>query len=172
MKKTLETPDINLERELKDPEYAKYYGASDAKTEIALVLSEARRRVGKKQQELADAIGHSQPYIAKLEGGEANPTISTIGSLLAVMGFRLTASTAPLLPEPTVQVQGSLEIDTNSVVVYTADFMGTTENPAVTSPNSALYSMDEDIYKSLLQPKGERVTTNRTDLSIRGFAYA
>ena len=94
------TPDEDLKRELQDPEYTKYYGASDCKAEIAITLCKARQASGKTQQELADSMSFSQPYIAKLEGGEANPTIGTIGSILAVLGCRLVTNTMPLIPEP------------------------------------------------------------------------
>lgn len=96
----IRTPEGDLEQELRDPEYVKLYGASDAKAEIAITLAEARHAAKKTQKEVADAMSLSQPYVARLEGGEANPTIGTIGSLLAVMGFRLVARTAPLKPEP------------------------------------------------------------------------
>lgn len=96
----IRTPEGDLEQELKDPEYVKLYGASDAKAEIAITLAEVRHAAKKTQKEVADAMSLSQPYVARLEGGEANPTIGTIGSLLAVMGFRLVTGTAPLKPEP------------------------------------------------------------------------
>ena len=96
------TPEQDLQRELRNPEYAKHYGASDAKAEIAIAIANARREARKTQKELADTMGLSQPYIARLEGGDANPTIGTIGSLLALLGYRLVVKTVPLLPELTV----------------------------------------------------------------------
>jgi transcriptional regulator with XRE-family HTH domain len=95
----IRTPEQDLELELKDPEYVKFYGASDAKLEIAIAISNARREAGNTQKELADTMGLSQPYIARLEGGEANPTIGTIGSLLASLGCRLVVKIGPLLPD-------------------------------------------------------------------------
>lgn len=100
----IRTPEGDLERELRDPEYVRLYGASDAKAEIAITLAEARNAARKTQKELAEVMGLSQPYVAKLEGGEANPTIGTIGSLLAVLGFRLVAHTQPLLSQPVTSV--------------------------------------------------------------------
>jgi transcriptional regulator with XRE-family HTH domain len=97
----IRTPEQDLERELNNPEYVKYYGASDAKAEVAIALSNARREAGKTQKELADLMGLSQPYIARLEGGDANPTLGTIGSLLASLGYRLIVNIEPLLPELT-----------------------------------------------------------------------
>jgi transcriptional regulator with XRE-family HTH domain len=89
----------DIKRELADPEYAKYFGASDTKAEIAITLVKAREKAGKTQKELAEIIGLSQPYISKLEGGEANPSIGTIGSILAILGFRLVTTTTSLLTE-------------------------------------------------------------------------
>ncbi len=100
----MRTPEGDLERELRDPEYVKLYGASDAKAEIAITLAGARNAAKKTQKELAEAMSLSQPYVAKLEGGEANPTIGTIGSLLAVLGFRLVTHTQPLLSQPVTLV--------------------------------------------------------------------
>jgi len=85
---------------LKDPEYAKLYGAEQAKVDFAITLAKARNSANLTQKGLSERLGISQPYIAKLEGGEANPTLGTIGSLLAVLGYRLVTQTAPLVPEP------------------------------------------------------------------------
>ena len=95
------TPRQDLERELQDPEYAKLYGAAQAKAEIALTLSKARVRAGMTQKKLAEKLGRSQSYIAKLEKGDANPTIGTIGSMLAILDCRLVTETHPLSPSPT-----------------------------------------------------------------------
>ena len=93
----IRTPRQYLEQELRDPEFVKLYGAADAKSEFAIALCRARARVGITQKELADKLGLSQAYIAKLEGGEANPTLGTIGTMLAVLGLSLKMDTEPLL---------------------------------------------------------------------------
>jgi len=90
----------DLEEELQDPESAKYFGAAQAKSSFAITLAEARRQLSLTQQQLAARLGVSQSYVAKLEGGEANPTLDRIGSLLAVLGFSLTTGTTMLLPYP------------------------------------------------------------------------
>lgn len=91
------TPREDLERELRDMEYAKLYGAAQAKAEFAVTLARVRRGSEITQKELADRLGLSQPYIAKLEGGDANPTLGTVGSLLAVLDLRLVMHAEPLL---------------------------------------------------------------------------
>lgn len=93
----IRTPRQDLEQEFRDPEFVKLYGAADAKSEFAIALSRARAKVGITQKELADKLGLSQAYIAKLEGGEANPTLGTIGAMLAVLGLSLKMDTRPLL---------------------------------------------------------------------------
>lgn len=92
------TPEQDLERELQDPEFAKLFGAALAKAEFAVTLANARRGARLTQKELSDRLGRSQPYIAKLEAGDANPTLGTVGSLLAVLGLRLRMHTQPLMP--------------------------------------------------------------------------
>ncbi len=90
----------DLKHELQDPESAKMFGAAQAKSSFAITLAEARRQLELTQQQLAAKLGVSQSYVAKLEGGEANPTLERIGSLLAVLGLGLTTDTTALLPYP------------------------------------------------------------------------
>jgi transcriptional regulator with XRE-family HTH domain len=88
----------DLIQNLKDPEFAKYFGAAQAKSSFAITLSKAREKKNLTQKELAEKAGVSQSYIAKLEGGEANPTLDRIGSLLAVIDLSLITDTTSLSP--------------------------------------------------------------------------
>jgi len=88
----------DLKHGLQDPESAKMFGAAQAKSSFAITLAEARRQLNLTQQQLAAKLGVSQSYVAKLEGGEANPTLDRIGSLLAVLGLSLTTGTTTLSP--------------------------------------------------------------------------
>ncbi len=90
----------DLAQNLRDLEFAKGFGAARAKSNFAITLAEARRQLNLTQQQLAARLGVSQAYIAKLEGGEANPTLGTIGSLLAILGLSLTTDTTTLSPYP------------------------------------------------------------------------
>ena len=94
------TFDSELKQELQDPEFAKMFGAAQAKSSFAITLAEARRQLNLTQQQLAARLGVSQSYVAKLEGGEANPTLERIGSLLAILGLSLTTDTTTLSPHP------------------------------------------------------------------------
>ncbi|MBA7691205.1 hypothetical protein ES703_99747 [subsurface metagenome] len=92
----------DLKQRLQDLEFAKMFGAAQAKSSFALTLAEARAKLGLTQKELAAKIGVSQAYIAKLEGGEANPTLERIGSLLAMLGLSLTTDTTTLSSYDTI----------------------------------------------------------------------
>lgn len=92
------TPMEDIERELRDPEYARLFGEADAKSEFAIALARARDRAGVTQKELADRLGVSQAYIAKLSAGDANPTLGAVGRMLAALGFSLVMDVEPLLP--------------------------------------------------------------------------
>ncbi len=107
------TPRQDLVDRLKDSEYAKLYGAEQAKVDFAITLAKARKSADLTQKGLSEKLGISQPYVAKLEGGEANPTLGTIGSLLATLDYRLVTQTAPLSPEPVspvVQLMGAAHV--------------------------------------------------------------
>lgn len=88
-----------LIQELKNPEFIKLYGKELARTDFALTLCRAREKAGVTQKDLSAKLGLSQPYIAKLESGKANPTLGKVGAILAILGFRLVTSLAPLVPE-------------------------------------------------------------------------
>lgn len=125
----IRTPRQDLERELQDPEYVKLYGAEEAKAEFAVILARARRRSGMTQTELAERLGLSQPYIAKLERGDANPTLGTAGTLLAVLGFSLAMDIMPLLSQSIEMPHafgGIMEIDSNNVDIV-LDGRGTSQ---------------------------------------------
>ena len=91
--------EVNTPRQaLNDLEYAMAFGEEAARSELAVCLATTRLSTELTQKALADRIGKTQPYVAKLEGGEANPTLATIGHILAAMGKRLVCSIEPLLP--------------------------------------------------------------------------
>ena len=95
------TPIEDLENELLDPEFRRLYGAADAKAELALALSFARKKAGLTQQEMAERLGVKQPYVARLESGDANPTIGAVGSMMAQLDLRIRITTDKLLERKT-----------------------------------------------------------------------
>jgi len=108
------TPREDLLEDLKDIEFAKLYGAEDAKLDFAITLLKARENANLTQKELAAKLGISQPYIARLESGEANLTLGTIGSILATLGLSLVTNTASLTPEPELAVTNFMGSPTGS----------------------------------------------------------
>lgn len=115
------TFDSELKEELQNPEFAKMFGAAQAKSSLAITLAEARRQLNLTQQKLAARLGVSQAYIAKLEGGEANPTLERIGSLLAMLGLSLTTSTTTLSPYPETSLWETEPIPPSTRVPFITD---------------------------------------------------
>lgn len=90
----------DLARRLEDTTFRRAFGAAQIKSSLALVLREARTREGLSQTELAHLVDVTQAYIAKLESGEANPTVGHLGEILAVLWQGLDVQVRPLLKSP------------------------------------------------------------------------
>ena len=95
----LESYISDLADRLKDRDYAGRYGAELAKLDLAKTLMRVRTEARLTQKELSERLEVSQPYVAKLESGEANPTLASIGKMLAALGLRLVTGTESLVPE-------------------------------------------------------------------------
>ena len=99
-----------IEARLEDPAYRQEYGAATVKYDLAHALSEARRRKGLTQRQMAEITGVSQAYIARLESGEANPSVGQLGKLLASIWLRASFELRPLLgPE----AASTIHLETN-----------------------------------------------------------
>lgn len=74
-----------LAKSLLDPEFKKEYDALEA--EYALIDSLISARISKKmtQAELAEKAGLKQAAIARLEGGDSNPTFATLTKIAKVL---------------------------------------------------------------------------------------
>ena len=59
------------------------------------LISEARRRAGLAQDELARRAGTSQSSVARLERPDSNPTLSTLQRLVEAAGFDLRLELVP-----------------------------------------------------------------------------
>lgn len=90
----------DLARRLEDTTFRRAFGAAQVKSGLAFILREARTGEGLSQKALADRVDVTQAYIAKLEGGEANPTVGHIGEILAVLWQGLDVQLKPLLKSP------------------------------------------------------------------------
>lgn len=89
--------DMKTSEWLEDREIRAEYGAATLKYDIAAALVAARKMKNLTQVALANIAGVSQAYIAKLESGEANPTIGHIGAILASMWLKAQINTVPLV---------------------------------------------------------------------------
>jgi transcriptional regulator with XRE-family HTH domain len=106
--------DIDLQRRLSDSEFAKEFGAELAKSEVAIALTHARLTCDITQIDLANKLGTNQSYIAKLERGDANPTVGMVGKVLASMGLQLRVHTESLLRDIALRVVTSRERTDNT----------------------------------------------------------
>jgi len=95
----MSSPIEGIIAEVRDPDFAKEYGQELAKINVAVTMAKARTEKGLTQEQLAVRAGTSQPYIAKLESGYANPSIGAVAKILAVLGFRLVPGKDSLIPE-------------------------------------------------------------------------
>jgi transcriptional regulator with XRE-family HTH domain len=85
-----------LER-LEDFEIRSEYGAETLKYDVAAALIAARKIKNLTQVAFANIAGVSQAYIAKLESGQANPTIGRIGAILASIWLKSEISLVPIV---------------------------------------------------------------------------
>lgn len=74
---------------LTDPVTRDAYNAMAPEYDIARSVIKERLRKKLTQKELADKCGMTQHMIAKLEGGEANPTLRTMSRVAEVLGKRV-----------------------------------------------------------------------------------
>lgn len=81
----------DVKKELDIPE--KELLLAKAKLDLSEFIYGLRRAKRISQKRLAELIGVSQPYIAKIEGGEENLTIETIAKILSALNLSLTLST-------------------------------------------------------------------------------
>ena len=102
-----------LER-LEDHEIRSEYGSETLKYDIAAALVAARKMKKLTQIALANIAGVSQAYIAKLESGEANPTIGRIGAILASIWLKAEINLVPIVPIFGAEV--ATQSNTNQVV--------------------------------------------------------
>lgn len=79
--------------------------------QLSRTLRDARLRIGLTQRELANRIGTSQPAIAHLERGDANPTVETLWRLAAACGYSLQVTLQPLPVTDAVVERYKLDVD-------------------------------------------------------------
>ena len=92
-----------IAEDLRDDEVRMSYGEELAKMDLALALTKARKESELTQHQLAEQLGVSQAYIARLESGQANPTIGKAGSIFACLWKRPSINTVEIA-QPREQV--------------------------------------------------------------------
>ncbi len=78
----------HLENKLKDPKFRRLYEEERGLLEISLQVTEARKKQGFTQQELAEKAHITQQQLSKIENGK-NFTISTLLKLLDVLNLKI-----------------------------------------------------------------------------------
>ena len=72
---------------------------SDSFYNEEITLASLRLKSGYSQRQLADVIGTSQPYIARLEAGQVKPQLDTLEKLAKALSIKTYELTAALLGE-------------------------------------------------------------------------
>jgi ribosome-binding protein aMBF1 (putative translation factor) len=76
----------------KNPEFMREYDALEEEFVLATALIGARAQAGLTQAELAERMGTTQSAIARMEGGKAKPSTTTLAKLAKATGTRLRVS--------------------------------------------------------------------------------
>lgn len=71
----------HINESLKDPAFAEAWAESEITHELTKQLIALRLKQGLTQKEVADRIGTKQSVIARIENGEQNVSLKTIGKL-------------------------------------------------------------------------------------------
>ena len=77
---------------LQDKSFRKAYDALEDEYALAKALIEARARAGLSQKELAERMGSSQPFVARMESGKQLPSSATLLKLAEATGTKLRIS--------------------------------------------------------------------------------
>ncbi|NCQ35632.1 helix-turn-helix transcriptional regulator [bacterium] len=78
-----------LDAEFKDPEFKQFYDEISIKRRVAMEIIAARQKASLTQRELAQQIGDRQQNVSRIESGEQNVTVGTLGKIAKAVGGRL-----------------------------------------------------------------------------------
>jgi len=79
----------DLEEQLKDPRFKRYYDEFGDQLEIAYKLMQLRKLKGVSQATIAKKLGTTQGNVARIESGNQNLTVQMLGKLAKVYGRNL-----------------------------------------------------------------------------------
>jgi ribosome-binding protein aMBF1 (putative translation factor) len=85
----------------KNPEFQEAYAAQEEEFALAEALIHARSQADMTQEEVARAMGTTQTFIAKLEGGRSMPSTRTLARFAKATHTRLRISFEPEQQDPT-----------------------------------------------------------------------
>jgi DNA-binding XRE family transcriptional regulator len=74
---------------MKNPEFKAAYDALEPEYRLASELIAARLSKKMTQTEVAEKAGVSRTVVARLEGGETNPTVGTVNRVASILGKEL-----------------------------------------------------------------------------------
>ncbi len=80
---------------MKEPKYRKAYADMEDEFALAKAVISARSRAGLTQTELARKMGTTQPVVARMEGGQVQPSLRTLQRLAQATGSRLSIRFEP-----------------------------------------------------------------------------
>lgn len=84
--------DRSLQEHMKDPEFAAEYERLEPVYDIVSAITLARAEQNLTQRELAERCGMRQSAFARLESGNANPTLKTLQQVARGLGKKLRIS--------------------------------------------------------------------------------
>ena len=79
----------HLNELLQDPEFRETWEADEAEYQMRCAIIQARIETGMTQQQLAEATGMNQRAISRIEMGNTNPTVRTLGRIARGFGKKL-----------------------------------------------------------------------------------
>ena len=77
--------DVYLKKELKNPEFKRYYDEYGKQLEVAYQILQLRKKRKMSQSELAKKIGTKQSNIARMESGQQNFTTDTLQRIASAL---------------------------------------------------------------------------------------
>jgi transcriptional regulator with XRE-family HTH domain len=104
-----------------------------AGVELGEVLRERRKAAGRTIASVADDAGLSVPYIANLENGRGNPTVSALDRVATALGARLEVGIAdePPAPSPSIGAELLSGSERSAKVINTLAATQSRSRPAV-----------------------------------------
>lgn len=86
------TLEDSLKELMKNPKFKKEWEDSEAEYQLACKLIEARIKGNLSQRDLAKKVGTSQAQIARIEGMNANPSLSLLKRIASALNTKLHIS--------------------------------------------------------------------------------